>query len=308
MNSSRNILIITSSVDVTVDYIIEKYPSISFYRFNVDLFSQYKIKIGCSVEWEISSENWDIRISSKNIHSIYYRKPMFPDLNEFESAYWPMISKDIQTVITGLADSFRGTVLSRPYILRKTENKVFQLAYAIQNGLCIPYSCIGNDNDDLNLFSAGNSIIKPLSMGKVCTKEGCELYQTNMLRETDSDISLTPVYLQQYIQKSYEVRLTIINNHIFAVRIDCDDKTDWRRDYSSHQYSLIEVPSSVAKGCMNLLKDFGLAYGAFDFIVDQSRQWVFLELNPNGQWLWLEEALQLDISKYLVEYLLEGVE
>ncbi len=306
MPRSPKILVITSSIDVTVDYIINKYQSVTFYRFNVDWFSQYKIYIGGTVGWEISSEYWDVSISPLNIQSIYYRKPMFPDLQEFDKVYWPMITKDIQSVITGLADSFKKTVLSRPSILAKTENKVFQLMYAIQNGLAIPVSFIGNINADFTRFCSGTSIIKPISIGKVFTENGCELYQTSMLGKIESDISLTPVYLQEYVHKSYEVRLTIIDNHMFPVRIDCDNKVDWRRDYSSHQYSLVEAPVSIVKSCLRMLQDFGLVYGAFDFIVDESGKWIFLEVNPNGQWLWLEQILQIDISKYIVNYLVKG--
>ena len=52
-----------------------------------------------------------------------------------------------------------------------------------------------------------------------------------------------------------------------------------------------------------MLKDFGLMFGAFDFIVDQNGDWIFLEINPNGQWLWLEKILGLPISKKIVDYL-----
>jgi D-alanine-D-alanine ligase-like ATP-grasp enzyme len=52
-----------------------------------------------------------------------------------------------------------------------------------------------------------------------------------------------------------------------------------------------------------MMEDFHIVFGAFDFIVTPDDEWVFLEVNPNGQWLWLEESLQLDISQKIVEYL-----
>ena len=45
-------------------------------------------------------------------------------------------------------------------------------------------------------------------------------------------------------------------------------------------------------------------FGAFDFIVTPELKWIFLEINPNGQWLWLEQSLKLDISQKIVEYLI----
>lgn len=49
---------------------------------------------------------------------------------------------------------------------------------------------------------------------------------------------------------------------------------------------------------------FNLMFGAFDFIVTPRNEWVFLEVNPNGQWLWLERSLNLNISQKIVEYLI----
>ena len=54
-----------------------------------------------------------------------------------------------------------------------------------------------------------------------------------------------------------------------------------------------------------MLMDFQLEFGAFDFIVTNDNQWYFLEVNPNGQWLWLEKILALDISEKIID-LLDG--
>ena len=53
-----------------------------------------------------------------------------------------------------------------------------------------------------------------------------------------------------------------------------------------------------------IFKYYNLNFGAFDYIVTPENEWIFLELNPNGQWLWLEEALNLDISEKIINYLL----
>ena len=132
-----------------------------------------------------------------------------------------------------------------------------------------------------------------------------ELYQTNYFTEFDDDISMTPIYLQNYQNKKYEVRLTYISGSFFTVRIDSEDKLDWRRDYSKLKYSVIKCPEKIENQCKMLLKNFGLNYGAFDFIVNEDNEWIFLEVNPNGQWQWLEQELQLPISEKIVEYLIE---
>lgn len=80
---------------------------------------------------------------------------------------------------------------------------------------------------------------------------------------------------------------------------------DWRADYENIKYSIIECPKFIQRMCINMLNEFRLNFGAFDFIVDERGKWIFLEVNPNGQWLWLEKILDLSISYRIVDYLNE---
>lgn len=300
------ILIITSSIDGTVDSIIKRYEKTAFFfRINVDNFADYKISVGKNNKiWEIIDFQNDVTICRDDICSIYYRKPMLPDLSLYEPAYHMMIQKDIMGLINGIVDSFEGIVLSKPSLLRLSENKTNQLIYAMNHSWKIPSSFIGNNSDNQIDFSVKKSIIKPLTTGKVYTENTCELYQTNYYSYKNEDISLTPIYLQTYIPKQYEVRITVINQIFYIIRIDTKDKLDWRTDYENHQYSIIDCPEKIRNNCLEMLEYYHLNFGAFDFIVTPENEWIFLELNPNGQWLWLEEALNLDMTEKLITYLL----
>ncbi len=298
----KRILVITSSVDETVSYIISRYSNIvDFFRVNVDDFGKYSFRIDNN-GWSIS--NGCSIIDSRDVHSIYYRKPMLPNLSSYDSQYHLMIQRDIISVINGIVDAFSRKVLTKPSILRKTENKVYQLIYAGKNGWDIPLSYIGNNNGDCSKYGEEKSIIKPLTTGKTYGRNGWELYQTNLFRGIDEDISLTPIYLQNYIVKQFEVRLTIVGRQAYPVRIDTQNPVDWRVDYHNHRYTLITCPKDVLMRCYQMMDDFSLVFGAFDFIITPEGQWIFLEVNPNGQWLWLEQNLGLDISKRIVEYLI----
>lgn len=297
------VLIITSSIDYTVDYIISKYQGIDFYRLNVDLFNSYQILITNS-GWSIESDTG--KINHDQVISIYYRKPMLPYLDEFDFAYREMIGQDIISTINGIVDSFDGLVISKPFLLRKTENKVFQLQTLQKLQVPFPISLIGNTYDmDLQIYSE-SKVIKPLTQGKIDKGKQFEFFQTSLLTKSVGDISLTPVYIQEEIQRSYEVRITCIDEHIWPVRIDTSERVDWRRPTAKNEYSVITVPEYIKSMCMRILSDFNLRFGAFDFIVTPNGKWFFLEVNPNGQWLWLEQLLDLNISEKLVELLSKG--
>ena len=75
-------------------------------------------------------------------------------------------------------------------------------------------------------------------------------------------------------------------------------------DYSNHRYSLIDCPKDIIRKCYQMMLDFNLVFGAFDFIVTPENEWIFLEINPNGQWLWLEQSLGLDISQHILNNLI----
>ena len=293
------ILIITSSFDKTADYLEKKYAEWKFFRFNTDNFNEYSISVSAD-EWLIS--RGDMSVSKNQVCSVYYRKPVLPVLTDYKQEYHLTIQRDIISVINGIADSFDRKVLTKPYILRKTENKIFQLLTAKSCGLVIPSSYIGNAENTIE-FANKAFIIKPISTARIQKGEEWEAYYTECYTEPVEDISNTPVYLQQYIPKKYEVRLTIVDSNAFPVQIDCRDKTNWRRDYLNHKYCIIDCPDIVLKACQRLLNKYQLIFGAFDFIVTPDNEWVFLEVNPNGQWLWLEQALDLSISKSIINYL-----
>jgi len=46
---------------------------------------------------------------------------------------------------------------------------------------------------------------------------------------------------------------------------------------------------------VELVARLGLRFGAIDIIVTPDDRYVFLEINPNGQWLWIEEETGLPI-------------
>lgn len=297
------ILIITCSYDKTIDYIIEKnkYRAI-FFRFNVDLFADYGITISNSY-WEISYRN--NTINSNTTLSIYYRKPTFPDTSDFAPEYRRIINSDILAIIDGLANSFSGVVLTKPYLLRQAENKIFQLIYAKSHSILMPKSFIGN-NDYWKCIN-DQRIIKPISVGKIETSSGIAIIQTNLMHENDSYDSpeLTPVYIQEYIKKSFEVRITVVDDDFFAVKIVSDNMIDWRAG-NNNQYEIIDIPIEIKKCIKMMMKDFQLRFGAIDYIVDVDGKWYFLEINPNGQWQWLECILGLSISDSIMNMLLGG--
>ncbi|BBG01310.1 MULTISPECIES: hypothetical protein [Pseudonocardia] len=106
--------------------------------------------------------------------------------------------------------------------------------------------------------------------------------------------------------KQYEIRLTVVDTAMFAVRIDAGSvaaQQDWRRDYPSLRYSLVEVADDVRAAVTTLMAALDLRFAAIDFVVDHDERWTFLEVNPNGQWAWLEDATGAPIVSAIADAL-----
>ena len=63
---------------------------------------------------------------------------------------------------------------------------------------------------------------------------------------------------------------------------------------------------SLEKKCLELNSKLKLNFSAIDFILDVEKRLIFLEINPNGQWAWIEKRLGHNISNAITDFLIEG--
>jgi hypothetical protein len=120
--------------------------------------------------------------------------------------------------------------------------------------------------------------------------------------EIDEAVTGTVHLFQQRVDKVADVRVTVIGEEIFPVRID-SDLLDWRTDYDRLTYSVPDLPPGMAFSLRRYLGHFGLVFGAFDFAIDGEGRWWFLECNPSGQWAWLEPETGLPMAAAMADLL-----
>lgn len=303
----KNVLIITNSKDLTVDYIINKYNhKASFFRFNTDRFYDYDIKISNNGSY-IRNIQTNLIININNVDAMYYRKVTLPNLENYEKKYWALMHREIMTVIEGIAEIAGNIALTRPSVLRIADNKIVQMKYAKKLGFRTPESLITNSDFVADEFCTlkGTSIIKPVSAGRIIEEKKIGIIQTNLVHKKQKiqGLELSPAYFQDYVEKDNEIRLTIVGNKLFGVNINSTNKIDWRKKNAILKYEKIDIPNEVSEICFKMMKELGISFAAFDFIV-RDDNYIFLEFNANGQWLWLEDLLKLNISGAIVEYLL----
>lgn len=302
----KNILLITNSRDITADYIVKKYgKEINIFRLNVDLFSDYKIIIK-SNPFSYSIQSPYGIITEHDINSILFRKP---ELNLTGNGTKDLAYRSIYRTIYGITELFEGPCLTKPSILSIAENKIVQLKIANDIGLKIPASIISNDRNAVNSFVENKqSVFKFLCNSRY--QKGISKYSlgTNIIKENEmfEGLDEIPVYFQEYQSKNFEIRANIIGKEVISVKILSQQfdstKTDWRNDIPSLNYELIELPDTIISKLIRMMKILNIDFGIFDLIY-YNNEYCFLEVNPNGQWLWLETKFNLGISQNIINYL-----
>lgn len=122
-------------------------------------------------------------------------------------------------------------------------------------------------------------------------------------------VDLSPVYVQPYVEKQIELRIYVIGNRILAASIDSQaserTKVDWRHyDLANVQHAPYVLPDPIAEGILRLTRVAGLSYAAIDMIVEPSGAHRFVEINPSGQFGWIEALTGLPIARSIAEELM----
>lgn len=186
---------------------------------------------------------------------------------------------------------------------RRAENKAYQLQVAKTCGLLIPKTCITSATDKAVEFirSCGTvgCLAKPFR--GAMWKNGEDIFVSYSALVTVEDVRnsmslrFSPTIFQEYIPKLFEVRINAFDRTFIGARInsqkDARTEVDWRTVSPRYlDIEEIEIPEPIVKRCGEMMRRLGLVFGCFDFIVDRSMNWIFIEINQMGQFLWIEQA------------------
>lgn len=190
----------------------------------------------------------------------------------------------------------------------RAEAKLLQLETARSVGLITPPTLVTNAPKAVRAFHAkhGRLITKLLyPTVQSMQPDAAFVYTTELTAQHYAQLGkapFAPQIFQPLLDKEREVRLIAVGSKLFAGAIDARSSQtgwlDWRRVQPSDRlaWQLEPVPSPLATRVKRFMRAFGLVYAAFDFIVMKKNRWVFLEVNPAGEYGWLERDLGLPIS------------
>ncbi len=282
----------------------DKYPYDTDITFDFDkgyTLGYDGVKINLTEDWSI----WNRRI-----FPITFPEGFPKNLEE-------MVIEESKRTLYGLMVTHRGLIVNNPFDNHRVNNKVEQLQRARSIGLAVPDTIITNDPDQAKSFfekHKGDVIFKMQKLPII--QEEDQTARTIMTNRVQLEqfyanlerIRNNPCCFQKRIDKAYEIRLTIIGERLFPIAIYSQSsdvsKDDFRRyDFKNVKYRLVNIPEDVTNKVLELTRRYHLHYAAIDLICTPQGEHVFLEVNPNGQYLWTEEMSGVPITEAFVDYL-----
>jgi glutathione synthase/RimK-type ligase-like ATP-grasp enzyme len=194
-------------------------------------------------------------------------------------------------------------------------DKLTQLKFAQECGLHIPETIITSSKETLLKFNRKFNLIITKNIASSLTLYLEEKIFKTYTSEIDNDFiktlpeSFFPSLFQQYIEKEYELRIIYINERIFScVLLDSRNKpTDIREATNNNEVEIYpyKLPVAIENRLREFMHKINLQIGSIDMIYNTEKKYVFLEVNPSGQFLGYSTACNYQVEKVIAEYLIE---
>jgi hypothetical protein len=309
----NKVLIITFSNDneciETVTHHLEKLGA-KVIRFNVDLYpTQYALSsVYENGQWQVSLDHNDQQETLHDVTAVWFRR-CHHLANELytvlEKEYLPSVTGDVQQTLFGMLEGFGCFSIGSYSMYRRLESKEEQLKIATGLGLKVPDTCISNHPE---------GVIAKMQSSFALYREGKEhVVFTNIVRPDDivqlENLQYCPMQFQQKIEKTVELRVTIVGDQVFAFAVDSQQmenaRTDWRKEGIAllEQWQPYTLPERIREQLLQLTETYQINYGAIDIIVDPAGDYYFLEINAAGEYFWLDRVVDGQISAQIAKVL-----
>jgi len=210
--------------------------------------------------------------------------------------------------VAGLWPSLPAKWVNEPQLDSAAHHKPYQLAMAAEVGLTIPRTLITNDPDAARGFvreiGLERTVYKTFLANEQCWRE------TRIMRQQDlcclDALRLAPVIFQEYVAADADLRITLIGPFTFATAIRAAPggyEVDYRMDMLGASFSATSMPDDVEQRLRALLRRLGLVYGAIDLRRTPTGEYVFLEVNPAGEWRFVEDRTGQPMTKAMSQLL-----
>lgn len=244
--------------------------------------------------------------------AVWWRRPQTPRISPriHDERDRLFAFNECQEALAGVWPSLDAFWINDPMRDQAAHRKLYQLRVARDVGLRVPETLVSNCPTSARAFlerlGPTNVIYKPFA----ATAE--DWRETRLLRENEAEllhlVRLAPVIFQEFVPAICDLRVTIVGDQIFPAAIYSPQgayEFDCRMELGNCRIEATTLPPGVAASLRDLMQRLGIVYGAVDLRRTGDGEHVFLEVNPAGQWLFIEVATQQPIARAVASLLAE---
>ena len=283
--------------------------------FNCHVFECDRISAEHFVQWAVTPESElgllrkgdGTEINVAEVDLIWWRRIYAnQDLDEEveDSKQLSLINNDCRGALNGILSAcFNGKWVSDPLATERACDKVYQLSVARQTGFRIPETLITQSIEEVTTFCQrldGRVIVKPVVgvAGPLLFTQ----YIGDPKRLDPRSYRVCPAVYQEYIPGTRHIRLNCFGDRSYAASIETSD-LDWRPNLNVPIKSW-PVPNSLHRQVRTVLDRLGLEMGIVDIKETPEGEFVWLEVNPQGQFLFLQPLADMQLDELFADYLL----
>lgn len=329
---THRILIVTHSADLHADLVAERIAARDRPAFRLDLD---RFPVDYELDLHFRAPAWVGHLHHRpsgdtlalaDIGAVWTRKTAdFAFAHRFGAQERAYAIEETQHALSGLLYGLDDVYwMSHPLAVRGAQWKGEQLARAARMGFDVPETLITARAASAIAFHAANAdgvvfkCMASIALGadqvaeedRVSGGLGTTLIGATEARLLEA-VSEPPCLFQHLVAKRHELRITVIGDRVFAARIHSQDdprtQLDFRDFSAPIRYEAETLPPALERRCREFVHSYGLQYGAIDLIVTPDGRHVFLENNPGGQCLFVEQLVpELRMLDALADRLIAG--
>lgn len=304
------VLIVTNKEDIVSDIVLLRVQELGGEVFRLNTEDSYSVTVDRSRDrpsWSVSQGTR--RATSQEVTGVWYRRPVLQESERWPESVAEFVADQWFEVLRGLS-SIPGPVwVNDPFSGARAESKLIQLEAARRCGLKTPPTIITSDME--TVLSAFRSLGSPLVV-KALTSPWIpstnEFIFTSELAQGDpldaEEVGAAPFIIQKLFSPKQEIRVTVIGNDLYAACVT-SSLLDWRRDESQLEWAEATLPQELQGQLLDLCSSLGLKFGAIDLVAVEG-DYYFLEINPSGEWSWLEAQTGMPLATSLARILMKG--
>lgn len=252
------------------------------------------------------------RIDLAEVGAVWWRRPqpyeVAPEVTgpeDREFAY-----QECHAAVSGLWACLDATWMNDPMRDEVASRKAFQLKVASALGLRVPHTLITNGPAAATAFIDAQGDSGTIYKAFLATERAWR--ETRLLKPEEraqlAAVRYAPVIFQEYVRATVDLRITVVGERIFPAEIVAADggyPVDFRMTMHEATMGAHVLPDAVAQDLRALMRALGLVYGAIDMRLTPDGEYVFLEVNTAGQWLFIQERTGQPITAAVAAQLVE---